>query len=847
MRENQTMRLPRLEKFFGQWTSWVAHHRLWVLLAYLPILAGCIYLSATRLGINTDTTDMISDRLSFHKAWKDYKNEFPQLADTIIVRVHSEDSQETNQAADWLERSISKNPTEFESVIRLNGGEFFKNHALLFLEKDDLKNKLSDFRPLLPLLQNFQKQPTADGFFRLLPYIARNPESSVFFNDLQESLKSSEKKINFEKYFADSQSSKTQYLEIKPKLNFDALLPAEAAILKLDEIRASYHGSSEIQVTGAAALSYEELKSVSEGAGISGGLSFLLVAFILFFALRNFNLIGLTLTNLVVGLVMTAGFAALAVGHLNMISIAFAVLFIGLGVDFSVHLCLRYREAVFEGMESAQALLVSMKQVGSSLVLCSLTTAAGFYAFIPTDYLGVSELGLISGTGMFVNLIVHVTLFPALLSFFPIRKSTELKELSGSVGGFISDFAYRHASAVRWVAGLSFVLMTPALFYIDFDSNPLNLQNQNTEAFKTYRQLMKESETSPWTIKVVTKSQEEESDLVQRLEALPEVSMVLHLDSLVPDEQKEKLSLLEGYSLKELDNEIIDYSLNTAVKKRSVDGLRAIASQSKDKTQKEALLRFSEFLAKTELTENQIQPVLERARLFYSDMWSAFSPSQINQENLPEEWRQRFISKNGFRKIEVFPTKDLMSIEAMREFSEAVLKIAPQATDDPVTLPLSGDAVVRSFLVAAFIAFFLIVGLVIFMTRSIKDSFLVLVPIFYSSVLLKAIMLMLGMSFNFPNIVVLPLLLGIGVDSGVHIIHRFRSGGALSGSTQRAVFFSALTTICSFGTLSISTHRGTASMGLLLTIGTIVVMLATLIILPALLKRPEVQQARKAA
>lgn len=847
MRENQTMRLPRLESFFDQWTSWVVRHRLWVLLAYLPILAACIYLSATKLGINTDMTDMISDRLSFHKAWKDYKNEFPQLADTIIVRVHSEDSYEANETANWLEKSIRKNTTEFESVIRLNGGEFFQSHALLFLKKNDLQKKLSDFQPILPLLQNFQKHPTANTFFQTLPYIARNPESSVFFNDLHESLKSPEKKINFEKYFTDSNSSKTQYLEVKPQLDFDAILPAEAAILKLDEIRASYKGSSEIQVTGAAALSYEELKSVSEGAGISGGLSFLLVAFILFIALRNFSLIGITLTNLVVGLLMTAGFAAVSVGHLNMISVAFAVLFIGLGVDFSIHLCLRYREAVVEGMESLQALLVSMKQVGSSLVLCSLTTAAGFYAFIPTDYLGVSELGLISGSGMFVNLIVHVTLFPALMSFFPIRKSKKLEELSGSAGGFISDFAYRHVKAVRWVAGVSFALMTPSLFYINFDSNPLNLQNPNTEAFKTYRQLMKESETSPWTIKVVTQSKEEEIDLVHRLEELPEVSMVLHLGSLVPDKQEEKLQLLEKYSLKKLEQEKLDYSLSAAVKQRSIQAIRAVASQSKDKSQKEVLSSFSSFLSKNELTENQIKPVLERASSFYSDMRSAFSPDQINQTNLPEEWRQRFISKNAFRKIEVFPTEDLMSIEAMRKFSEAVLKIAPNATDDPVTLPLSGDAVVRSFLVAAFIAFFSIVGLVLFMTRSIKDSFLVLVPIFYSAILLKAIMLLLGMSFNFPNIIVLPLLLGIGVDSGVHIIHRFRSGGNLSGSTQRAVFFSALTTICSFGTLSISTHRGTASMGLLLTIGTIVVMLATLIILPALLRKPEVQQARKAA
>ena len=194
--------------------------------------------------------------------------------------------------------------------------------------------------------------------------------------------------------------------------------PLEAVRRFSEELGLTPEHGIQVRMTGNVALAYEEMSLVERQARAAGVASFVMVAGILFVALRSLRVILAALLSLVAGLVATGAFATLAIGHLNLLSVAFAVLFIGLGIDFGVHLCMGYQESLARGRDHAAALREASSKVGSSLVLCSVTTALGFYVFIPTDFSGVAELGLISGTGMFVSLFCSFTVLPALLSLW---------------------------------------------------------------------------------------------------------------------------------------------------------------------------------------------------------------------------------------------------------------------------------------------------------------------------------------------------------------------------------------------------------------------------------------------
>ena len=245
-------------------------------------------------------------------------------------------------------------------------------------------------------------------------------------------------------------------LLVQPVLNTADIQPARTAILAVreavSELGLDADESVQVRITGDVALSYEEMEVVKNQASAAGVASFVLVGVILFFALRSVRLVLSTLVTLLVGLVLTGGWTALAVGRLNMISVAFAVLFIGLGVDFAIHFCMRYRELLTHGAQHMAAIGGAARDVGSSLVLCAGTTAIGFFAFAPTPFVGVAELGIVSGGGMIVSLFCTLTLLPALLSLPPLPRPEP--ELPAPVwSGKLVELPVRFPRAVRGAAG----------------------------------------------------------------------------------------------------------------------------------------------------------------------------------------------------------------------------------------------------------------------------------------------------------------------------------------------------------------------------------------------------------
>ncbi|MDD1609546.1 MAG: MMPL family transporter, partial [Methylococcaceae bacterium] len=465
-----------------------------LLIVSLLLCSGTAYYVYNHLTVNTNTAEMLSPDLPFQQNQQRIDNAFPQDAATTILVVESNTPEETAQAAIKLAALLSKEKQTFESVYIPTENAFFQQHALLYLDQADLETlakKLTDAQPFIGhLAQNY----SLDGLFEIITLALNqhdqslpmdlNPLLLAMDNNLTQQLNGQAQALSWQTLLADNKlnaEAKRIIVIAKPKLHFDTMLPAElaqnAAHAAANAVM-SDNPAVKIRITGEPALEHEELASVTTGAELAGIASLILVFVVQWVGFKSLKLLIITYIVLVMGLVFTAGFASITVGHLNIISIAFASLYIGLGVDYAVHICLYYRERRVRGYNNQDSIYHSMSGVGSSLFLCALTTALGFLAFIPTDYSGVSELGIISGGGIFIGLLISVTVLPALLCILPVNNPKPIK--SAFAPQWIVTFPFHYSTPIRIVSILLGIGSCVVLTNLTFDSNPINLRDPNS-------------------------------------------------------------------------------------------------------------------------------------------------------------------------------------------------------------------------------------------------------------------------------------------------------------------------------------------------------------------------------
>ena len=598
---------------------------------------------------------------------------------------------------------------------------------------------------------------------------------------------------------------------------------------------------------------------VARQAGAAGLASLVLVAGILFAALRALRPALAIVLALVVGLVWAASFAALAVGHLNLISVAFAVLFIGLSTDFGLHLVLRQREVQAGGVAERGALERAAREVGPSIALCAASTAIGFYAFVPTDFRGVAELGVIAGTGMFIGLVANFTVLPAVLAAWPapgrVAPQTPL---------WLPRFPVRQPRFVAAIALLGGGVASVFLARVAFDPNPLNVRDPSAESVRTFRELLAESRSSPWSLDVLAESEAAAAQLVEELEARDAVAEARSVHDYVPAEQDEKLALLADASFflgpkAKPPREVLGSEATLASLRALSETLRGSAGNGDDGAAAPRLpARFerasaraaasldrwlgarggpgtaaSEILAIEADLLGSLPRTLERLERM-------LSARRIGVDSLPDALRERMLSPEGRLRVRVFPSEELDRADQLGRFVDEVREVAPLASGPAIDIVDASRAVVTAFQQAMVAASLAIAAMLVLLWRRLGDVALVLAVLALATVLTGSATVWLGIPFNFANVIVLPLILGIGVDSGIHLVHRARlgdvgTGALLSTSTARAVVFSSLTTIASFGSLGFASHRGIASLGQLLTLGVVLTLLSNLVVLPALI------------
>jgi hypothetical protein len=852
------MLLPRI----GTALARAAAARPWrvVLLALALALLSALAVGS-RFSMNTDTDALFPPDLPWRLTEERIATAFPQRERVIAVVVDGATGDAADRAAAGLAEALARRQDLFLSIERPDALPLFRRNALLFLDTEEVRATTERIIAAQPLLGTLAADPSLRGLATALGLILQGIErGEARLSDLAAPLSALAPAAEaaaagriappdwaalFTGRPPDPQALR-RFVLVRPRLDFSALSPGATAAEAIREatLRLDIPGTR-FRMTGEIPMADEEFASVAEGAVRNTLLSLALVALLLWLALRSWRLILPVLATLLLGLLMTAAFGALAIGPFNPLSIAFAVLFIGLGVDFGIQYAVRFREQRREAESLPGAIAAAGAVAGPGILLAALAIAGGFLAFLPTDYRGVSELGAIAGVGMLVAALLSLTLLPALLRLLsPPGEAAEI--------GWAALAPLERALAHRWVVALLALLALAAaatLPMLSFDFNPLNLRDPKSEAVATFRDLMRSAETTPNTLNVLAPSLDATRPIAAGLEALPEVARVMTLASFVPEDQPAKLALIQdaadllGPTLAppEIQPPPDDAAIAAALRDLAA-GLSKAAQGGSPEAIDARLLANSLALLAAGPPEGRTRlatALLPGLTATIAQLAEVLQAGPVTLDSLPPELRRDWVAEDGQARIEAWPRDLSDDNAALRRFADAVRSLAPEASGMAISIQASSATIRDAFLQAGAIGLAWTCLLLLLALRSVRLALLALAPLVLAGLVTLATCAVFGPALNLANIIALPLLFGIGVAFDIYYVVAWRAGerALLPTALTRAILFSALTTGSAFGTLALSSHPGTASMGILLAISLISVLAAVLLALPALLHR----------
>src|SRR5579885_2644329 len=785
-------------------------HHAWPLIALSIVLAiASAWYAATHFSMTTDVNQLISPNIDWRQREAKFEQAFPQF-ELIVAVIDAPTPELVEGATDALAERLSQHKDLFRSIEQPKGGPFFAQNGLLFEDVKELEPQMKALTQAQRLVQVLAGDPSLRGVIQALQFGLLGVQGGQITLDQMAwpmNLASDAlEKVNAGKPASfswhemvqgqpASASDKLRFLQIRAVLDYSKLEPGRRATDTIRQAAAALDLAGKYQarlrLTGPVPMADEEFSTIKENAALNATVTIAIVLFILWMALRWVRIIFAVFVALVVGLSITAAAGMLMVGTLNLISVYFAVLFVGLGVDFGIQFSVRYRAERHNADDLRLALLETGNRAGGPLTLAALATAAGFLSFLPTIYKGVSELGLIAGVGMLIAFITSITLLPALLSV--LRPPSEPKQLGYAALAPVDNFLARHRMAILIVTAIIVVGGLPLLHWLRFDFNPMNLRSPKTEAVSTYLELKSDPESGANNIQVLEPSLADADQVAKKLRALPQVSRVITLSSFIPADQEQKLPLIQAAA------KSLNPVLNPTTPPPQANDAQNISMM------------------------NSTVDALNRLAGSGTGAGAA----------------------DGQARSDVAPSGDPNDNANLQAFARAVQGVAPNATEGPVSILEARRAVVTAFIEAGAFAL-LSIGVILLITlRRIGDVLLTLVPLLLAGVVTLEICVLVDLPLNFANIIALPLLLGVGVAFKIYYIMAWREGqtNLLQSVLTRAVTYSACTTATAFGSLWFSSHPGTSSMGKLLAISLLTTMAAAALFQPVLMGKPRQSQS----
>lgn len=905
------------------------------------------------LEIMTDQDRLISENLEYqHRYLQFYKN-FGDMEFLYIVVEVENNLEKAKKFVKTLAERI-KNDKELNKDLELVLSQVKLElwNLLLLVDKGNLESILAEIKNVKENIKNFNK---VNSLTKILHYIndqidVKNKEndSSVNFiilNYILDEIKSSLEGKNYksklsilrqvlkneldDNSFFVSDDKKYLYLMILPQKDYYSLSVIEKPLKRIRQIVSQTKKEFNIKagITGRTVLQADEMTTTDNDMQKATIISIIGVTLLFIIFLRNITRPILAIITLFISIIITLGITALTIGYLNILSIAFAIIIIGLGIDFGVHIISRYHEALSKKMTVEEAIKNTLLTTGIGSITGALTTAVAFLIFLFVDFKGLSELGFIAGIGVLITLFSMLLLLPALFTLIDKNKPQEKLHATSLISFSFLNKLLSHSNIIIIFCTAISVLCLFTINNVTFNNNLLELHAEGLESVE----YAKKSNEANWFVAFTVSSSEENKQIVSQLNKMKSIGKVETIETFISNEkiniisqlkkELDNLSLpksMQKISLEELKNVLykigdkINYFRNKSVKSIYLSFIDPVKNLINTHDKLKLLLNKNkaEYILQVNMLQNNIlKDITESYKLFNSVI------SFITKENLknklpkliqmrmlervpPQEFdlipfQKEVLSKlekdnikimssicyhldnnrsvytlneklserdknnclkllklAGYKRKQVIyaypdPNKNIWDDSIMNSFVKDINQVKATPTGPIITVYETDRIIRKGFIYTAIFVAFIVMIFVYFDFRSVAYTLIALIPLTIGLLWLFGIMGLFTIHLNFANFFAIPILIGTGIDYGVHLIHRYREDSSnldnsihdlISESTTSAVILSALTTIIGFGSLMIASHKGMMSLGLILALGSFISLFNSIVLIPAILK-----------
>jgi len=887
------------QKLLRKWGRFATRHPWWIIGALMVVTVVCAGL-ASNLKLNMRYADMLPSNDEKAQEFDRILTEFKTASSSIIVLQGEEAA--IKAFAERIVPRIRELDTLVAGIDYKVDREFIGNHAFMLAEADDLEQSVSMFGnlSLVPFLtqlnDDFEQEYSGDqealstrvkeeGAVRALDgleYWLRTMDRYVELGEATPSTlaDSAVDRLLFGDPYFISHDKRTLLITVRPTFSAvdieEAMVSTNAIRDIIAEAREDFP-DVEAGLTGTIVMQTEEQEAVGKDIGIGVLVALLLVLALFILTFRMWASPILAALNLLIGIIITAGLASIYPGRLTPFTAMFAVILVGLGIDYAIHIISLFTERRAIDPDVATAMEEALAKSGSGIITGALTTAIAFAALAVSSTLGIREMGIVLGLGIFTTMVVTLVGLPAFLAarervLTRMKRGRQLRHRHVEFK-FLAN--YGGAVAKRPWLFLVIALALTGFFAwqasrAEFDANMMNMEPEGMQSVVLYDTLEKAFEFTPDFAMVAASSVEESYGIAERAKAMPAFSMVENVGDFVPPLEKqlerqpavrklrdrlesqrrrvpvtlasvgrvvEELERLDAniYELAQLaftgGQDRVDAKAKSIVGDPEVEGAKSLALELAERISADpgraarALDRFQE----------HYWPVLRERALTMAN------PDLIELDDLPDEIRRKYVSESGEDYLVTLYTKTMVyDLDVLRPFNRQLDLVDDRITGTPTIMLRLIDSVARDGVIATILTLLIVFGLLWFDFRSLRLALLGMIPLVAGGIWMVGLLKTFGMMFTMINVMGIPMIVGIGIDDGVHIVHRYKVEGLLKtplvlASTGKAVLLTSLTTIAGFGSLMITNYRGFVSLGALLSFGVAACFLTTMLFLPAII------------
>jgi hopanoid biosynthesis associated RND transporter like protein HpnN len=875
-----------------------AYPLLTVALAAL-LTAASLWYAATHLGLATSTRALLPQGLPYVERFVEYDREFGELDDLVIV-VEARSLPEATVYAARLVRELRIRQAPLRRIAYRIDPKQFEGRALLYLSKEklaEIRDRIFDYQEFM---ESFAVRPTLDqlveglasqvagafvsgfldlglgpvgasGDFRfiegLVEQMATRLDTPTPYRSPWGGMFSAEEDPSAGYFLSDDQ--KLLFILAEPENEEGSFTgnrrAVEAVRNVITGLRPQFPAVN-VGVTGKPALSSDEMTTAFDDSQKASLLSFALTLVLLLIAFRRLGKPILMLAVLAISLAWATAFVALTIGHLSLFSVMFISIVIGIGIDYGIYLLFRYDEERFLGRNLREALEVSAIRTGPGMLLGALTAAGSFYVLAFTDFRGLQELGIVSGSAILLSWLAMMTVFPATLVLVDGRRASQAPQTLPRVMELervrapLLDWVAAHLRTVFFLTLLISIVAIWGLFGLRFDYNLLNLQAKGTESVTWEKKVLATAHRSGFAALASADSLDE---VRRKHAAFTKLGSVSEIDSvllLIPEDQDEKRKIISDFAPLvapirvsrplPMDLDRLIGALQTLRRRLGVAANEAPPGEAQTRLG-QVNARLDGLLGKLRQgPRDVIEPALNNLQQqLYQDFLRNFqrlqanlAPKQIGLDDLPADIRKKFVSDRGRFLLQIHPAVDVWDRDGAGRFVEELRTVDAEVTGTPVITFEAIRLMERACKQGTFYAVVLMVVVTAVTIRRWRETPLALLPLGFGLLWTFGLMYFVALKVNLGNIFAIPLIMGAATEFGTNIVLRFMEGRhdydgpLIARSTVMAVLFNGLTTIVGFGSLMLARHRGIFGLGLLLTLGTIMSLLAALVVLPVLLR-----------